>query len=149
MYRYLYDYDLMKAMISPLSVPWHSAKGSPFYDTFSYHGFKWDIPSKTVSMSAEKRAKLSSKIAPFLICSASHSKNEVLSLLGSLYHTTFVYCEGRGYINNIIAWIRHFPSSSPFQNTFIRHHAPPSIFSDLTWWNSILQESSFSRSIAL
>ncbi|RXW12851.1 hypothetical protein EST38_g13003 [Candolleomyces aberdarensis] len=147
-YRYLYDHSLMKAMISPLGIPWHATKGSPFANSFSYHGFEWDIPSKTVFISSEKCAKLLSKIAPFRICSASHTKNEVLSLLGSLYHATFVYREGRAYINNVIAWIRHFPSSS-HQEAFIRHHAPPSLITDPTWWSDILQEDSFFRSIAL
>ncbi|PPR03772.1 hypothetical protein CVT26_005787 [Gymnopilus dilepis] len=56
-FRYCYDRASMLEMVAPLGVPWHTSKGQDFAPTFDYLGFHWDISSKSVSLSDEKRLK--------------------------------------------------------------------------------------------
>ena len=144
LYRYDYDLSHIKAMIAPLGIPWHTSKGSPFGDHFSYVGFDWDLISKTVSLSPSKREKHLAKVLLTLQNSPSSRqflKKDIQSLLGSLSHVTFVYSRGRAYLNNIIWWLTTFTSD------FAPRFPPPSVLSDLTWWSTQLSHPSLIRSL--
>ena len=143
LYQYDYDLESMKAMIGPLGVPWHSSKGSPFGDTFAYVGFEWNIPRKSVSLSPTKREKHLSKIIAFLQLTSSSQffKKDVQSLHGSLSHISFVYQNGKAYLNNIITWLSNFP------NEFSPRWTPHSVITDLTWWQDTLSSPSTTRSL--
>ncbi|RDB16022.1 hypothetical protein Hypma_003463 [Hypsizygus marmoreus] len=61
-YTYNYDVAYIKDVIAPLGIPWHKEKGQDFLDTFSYVGFLWDLPNKTVVHLSE--AQIPHSLAP-------------------------------------------------------------------------------------
>ncbi|CAA7271031.1 unnamed protein product [Cyclocybe aegerita] len=144
LYRYDYDLDYIKAMIAPLGVPWHDTKGSPFGDTFSYVGFEWNLPQKTVYLTLAKREKHRTKVLSFIqqASSSQFLKKEVESLYGSLSHISFVYQRGKAYLTNIISWLPKFP------NDFTPRWALPSVISDLKWWLNVLSIPSTFRCLS-
>ena len=58
-----YDLSTIRSITDPLGIPWHpiSKKGHDFQSSFTYVGFSWDIPSRSVSLSSEKCLHLLSK----------------------------------------------------------------------------------------
>lgn len=148
-YQYLYDFTFMKNVSSPLGVSWHPTKFTPFSDSVSYHGFEWHLPSKSVSLSHEKRTKLVNKLLAFAIPSNTHSKREVLSILGSLYHASFVYREGRAYLVNYIQWAKKYPiDDDARKDSYLKYHSPHSAITDSKWWLRTLAFDSFAHSVA-
>lgn len=144
-YRYDYDLDYIKAMIAPLGIPWHTTKGSPFGDIFSYVGFEWNLVAKTVYLTKIKREKHLAKVLFVLQdspLSRQFLKKDIQSLHGSLSHITFVYLRGRAYLNNIIWWLTTFTSD------FAPRFPPPSVISDLKWWSIQLSKPSIIRFLA-
>jgi hypothetical protein len=142
---YQYDYDLTRAkdLIAPLGVPWHQEKGQPFGDTVEYLGFLWNIPLKSVILTASKKRKYIVRLSQFLSSFEHHRvpKKEGESVAGYLQHSTFVYPQGQSYLANLYAWLAVFPNE----------HAPrymcPSVISDLKWWLQTLQEIRPPRSL--
>jgi hypothetical protein len=96
LYHYSYDFESMKNLITPLSVPWHKEKGLDFTDVFVYVGLSWNIPEKSVSLPGSKHLKYLTKIQSFLQSYeyAQAPKVEAESLSGTLTHITFVFLHG-------------------------------------------------------
>ena len=65
-FHYRYDREWAKALIAPLGVPWHPSKGQEFDFDFSYVGFRWDIPTRTIRLTEDKHRKIIAKIQAFL-----------------------------------------------------------------------------------
>ena len=142
-YIYPYDLALVKHLIFPLGVPWHTSKGQDFAFDFSYVGFFWDLIHKSVSLTLKKREKHLAKITSFIQL-ASHSqflKNDVESLNGSLSHISFIYLCGHTHLQNLIEFIKSF------ENNFTRRWAPTSVLKDLEWWCIMLMQPNFIRSL--
>ena len=93
MHTYGYDLTFIKAIIAPLGIPWHKDKGQEFSNTFSYLGFHWDLPNKTVSLSNLKHKKYICKLLSLIsACErAQVFKAHAESLIGTLSHITFIY----------------------------------------------------------
>lgn len=146
-----FDYDLsaIKQAVAPLGIPWHPSKGQDFTPIFSYMGFMWDLPTKTVSLSLEKCLKTMAKLTEFLHRSTGHpgqprlpfTKKEVQSLNGSLSHISFVHIYGRTHLSSLHAWIWLF------KNNFQHCSPPPSVITDVKWWLCTLTPSTFLRSL--
>src|SRR5882724_6368946 len=64
-----YDLSTILSITEPLGIPWHpiSKKGHDFQSHFSYVGFCWDIPSKSVSLSSQKCLCLLPKVSSLLV----------------------------------------------------------------------------------
>lgn len=142
-YRYDYDLEHAKAIITPLGVPWHKEKGQPFGDTIEYLGFLWDIPHKSVTLLESKCRKYTFRLSTFL---SSHNsrifKCDAEKIAGTLNHISFVFPHARSFISPLYHWISEFPDE--FKPCFIR----PSVVSDLSWWLDLLSSPQPPRSIS-
>jgi hypothetical protein len=136
--NYLYGYDLtsIKSLIAPLGIPWHKNKGQEFADTFSYLGFHWDLPTKTVSLLNHKRERYLRKVSSLIsVCeSAQVFKPQAESAIGVLSHITFVHRHGRSYMSNLYRWL------TTFLNDYVPRWISSSALSDLRWWFSLLSQ---------
>jgi hypothetical protein len=65
-FDYHYDRQGAKDLIASLGVPWHSSKGQDFDFSFTYVGFFWDIPARTVCLTDVKHQKIILKLQLFL-----------------------------------------------------------------------------------
>jgi hypothetical protein len=144
--EHMYDYDLtsIKSLIAPLGIPWHKTKGQEFSDTFTYLGFHWDIPSKSVSLPNLKHEKYLCKLSLFIsACEhAQVSKAHAESIIGTLSHITFVYRRGRSYMSNLYKWL------TSFLNDYIPRWITSSALTDLRWWFTLLSQNHAPRSLA-
>jgi hypothetical protein len=133
-YSYPYDLISIKTSIASLHIPWHPNKGQDFDFTFSYHGFHWNIRNHSVTLTDRKRLKFKSRVDTFIDNYKDQCVplKEVLSIGGSLSHITFVFTYARSYLLSI------FNFSSRFTNEWMPRYPPPSMFSDLAHWLSIL-----------
>jgi hypothetical protein len=142
-YLYLYDRESMLAKIESLGIPWHKSKGQDFDSSFVYLGFHWDLASKTVSLTDEKRLKFKGRVDDFLRLYENSQApiDAILSLNGSLSHIAFVYPRGRSFLPNISAFTSSFPSN------FHHRYPPKSVISDLKWWSRTLAISDWKCSL--
>ena len=65
---FAYDLDTILNFTSPLGIPWHpiSQKGQDFGPIFAYVGFVWNLDSCSVTITAEKKDQVLSKLITFL-----------------------------------------------------------------------------------
>jgi len=104
-----------------LGILWHPLlkKGHNFQSSFNYVGFKWDIDSKTVTISHEKCLHLVSKLAVLLMAPPPHvNKKFVASSHGSLKYVTLVYQQGCSHLSALSKFPPKFP------NDHVLHHFP-------------------------
>lgn len=142
-YRYDYDLDHAKQVISHLGVPWHKEKGQPFRDSVEYLGFLWHTPHKTVSLIESKRIKYLARVNAFLASLTSRVfKRDAERIAGTLNHITFVFPFARSFLSPLYQWISEFPDE------FGPRFARPSIISDIKWWSVLLSSSRPPISIA-
>ena len=132
---FTFNLKTIKQITDPLSILWHplSKKGHDFQSFFSYVGFKWDIDSKTVTISSKKCLCLISKIVSLL--SIPHlcvNKKTVASIYGSLQHVTLFYQQGQVHLSALSRFLSKFP------NDHILHHLPTSCLHQLSWWSMAL-----------
>jgi hypothetical protein len=137
MHTYGYDLTFIKSIIAPLGIPWHKNKGQEFSDTFSYLGFHWDLPNKTVSLPNLKCEKYICKLSSlFSACErAQVFKAHVESIIGTLLHITFVYQHRCSYMPNLYKWL------TSFVNDYVPHWITPSALTDLQWWLVLLSKN--------
>lgn len=143
-FAYPYDLSRIKSLLAPLRIPWHPTKGQEFRTTFDYVGFHWDISSREVSLSQEKRLKFKNRTDLFLASfkTAPASLDDAMTLNGSLSHIAFVYPHARAYLPNLCAFIADFKG-----NRFSTRHPSHSLLSDLRWWSNLLDNPSWTRSL--
>lgn len=133
-YRYDYDLEHAKSLISHLGVPWHKEKGQPFRDTVEYIGFLWHVPHKTVALSESKRLKYSARLSTFLTSFHSRQvfKRDAEKIAGTLNHIAFTFPHARSFLSPLYQWIADFPDD------FKPRYMHPSVISDLKWWLDLL-----------
>ena len=134
-FTYLYDREKALSLISPLCIPWHPLqnKGQDFLPLFTYVGFFWDIPSRSVCLPEEKHLKYLNLTRTFLAAHSGSSNKcsleTLLKLQGIFIHISFIYTLGPSYI----APLSHFTSS--FKGVLKREHYPPaSVVRVVEWW---------------
>jgi len=142
----IFSFDLSSIfnITIPLGIPWHplAKKGHNFQSFFSYVGFEWDIPSRSVSISTAKRLRILSKVSTLL--SVPHpriNKKTVTSIHGSLQHVTVVYPQGRGHLSALSQFLSKFP------NDHVLHHFNAACIHQLTWWSKTLSFANPSRKL--
>lgn len=143
-YRYGYDLTSIKSTIAPLGIPWHREKGQEFSDTFTYVGFFWDLPNKTVSLPNIKREKCLRRLTRFILTyeNSQVPKREAQKIIGNLSHITFVHRQGLSYMTNLYNWL------SDFLNDYVPRYMRSSVLTDLKWWQVLLSETHLPRSLA-
>jgi hypothetical protein len=112
-FQYAYDLDNICLFTEPLGVPWHPSKFEDFSSTVNYLGFKWDLPSWTVTLQGVKWAKYSSKVLEFLLLvdQGLHvDKGWVASLNRTLSHVCFIFPHGRTYLPGLHCLLSTFES---------------------------------------
>ena len=144
---FLYDYDRDEALsrISSLCVPWHKDKGDPAFTYITnFIGFRWDLPQKRVSLPEDKRLKFHNRVRIFLDRFTGHRCYllNAQKIHGSLCHVAFVYVQGRSRLPSLSNFIASF-----IDNEFTRRYPPHSMMTDLNWWLSTLNDSTFYRSL--
>jgi len=116
----------------PLRIPWHplTKKGHNFQSYFTYVSFKWDIITKSVSISPAKWLHLLSKFS-VLLCSPTPQVNKriIASIHGSLQHVTLLYLQGQGHLTALSIFLSKFP------NKHILHHI---CLHQRSWWSQTL-----------
>ncbi|RXW16082.1 hypothetical protein EST38_g9772 [Candolleomyces aberdarensis] len=146
-FSYTYDRETLLSHVAPLCVPWHPEKGDGvFREVFTFIGFMWDLPKKTVSLPEVKRLKFLHRVSEFLQKYEARQcpLAEVEKIHGSLCHVAFVYRDGRSRL----------PSLSNFATTFkgnrlTKRYPSRSAISDLKWWRDKLSMPGFIRDLNL
>ena len=141
-YSYPYDRSLALSLIAPLKIPWHPDKGQDFSPSFTYLGFFWDIPNRTVTLHDAKREKFLTRVNNFIasFSGARCQMQDVMKIHGSLCHIAYIYPEGQNRLPSLSNFI------CTFQNDTFSHRFPPkSLISDLTWWKTTLSRGRVSR----
>ncbi|CAL1715691.1 unnamed protein product [Somion occarium] len=84
-FEYSYDESLIFSVAERLGWPWSPTKHTPFSSSFTYNGFQWDIPSRTVELPASKKVKYLERLAPW-ISGATFTRKECEKMWLSLLH---------------------------------------------------------------
>src|SRR5882724_3394254 len=114
-----YDLSTIHSITEPLGIPWHpiTKKGHDFQSSFTYVGFCWDIPSRSVSLSSEKCLHLLSKVSSLLVTPPPHiTKKMIASVHGSLQHMTVVYLQGHSHLAPLSSFLAKFPNDHVLHN---------------------------------
>jgi hypothetical protein len=129
------------------TVPWHPEKGDGvFRDVFTFIGFSWDLPRKTVSLPETKRLKFLHRVSDFLE-RFEHRQCHLLDvekMHGSLCHVAFVYRDGRSRLPSLSNF-----ATSLKGNRLTRRFPSRSAISDLKWWRDKLSTPGFTRDLNL
>lgn len=136
-YSYSYSSSLIFDCASRLGIPWSLPKFHDFSPRFTYLGFLWDIPARTVQIPDSKKLKFSNRCIPFL----SNSKQNLRSsqaLLGSLNHCCLVLRSAKTRLFHLRTFVARFPPNS---SPFLSFAVPPSLQDDIRWWSDTLSQS--------
>ncbi|KAJ8473727.1 hypothetical protein ONZ45_g16190 [Pleurotus djamor] len=130
-----YPYDRLSALqlIEPLNIPWHPEKGQDFGSQFTYVGLFWDLDRKEVSLPEPKRVKFLARVSTFLSTFPASLENS-MKIQGSLCHIAFVFPLGRSRLPSLSLFISSFDD-----NHFTSRYPPPSLVTDLKWWQEQLR----------
>lgn len=123
-------YDLA----SQLGWPWKVSKTRPFASEFKYLGFIWNLSTKSVQISADKKARYLIKLQPW-VHGQKFSRKDAESVLGTLVHCSLAIPDGRSYLPSI----SRFASSFNHLSSAYAHRLPnASVLSDIDWWRAQL-----------
>ncbi|KAJ2917970.1 hypothetical protein MD484_g2463, partial [Candolleomyces efflorescens] len=146
-FSYTYDRVTLISHVASLNVPWHPEKGDGvFRDAFTFIGFYWDLPGKTVSLPEVKRMKFLHRVSDFLERFERRRclLLDVEKIHGSLCHVAFVYRDG----------CSRLPSLSNFAVSFkgdrlAKRYLSRSAVTDLKWWRDKLSTPGLIRDLNL
>lgn len=143
-YSYAFDASLIFSIAGRLGWPWSIPKNRAFSSVFTYLGFLWNIPSKTVQIPASKKDKYIARCRSFLAASKQSLKSSQ-QLLGTLNHCCLAIRFARTHIHALRSFVAKFPvNSSPF----ITHTVPASIRNEIHWWSATLSQEFVGSTIA-
>lgn len=120
-------------LLHRLGWPWSSKKTKSFSHRFNYLGFTWDLDSKTVEITREKKEKYIRALEAWVLGGAVSLK-DAQSALGKLVHCALVVPEGRSRL----------PALSCFAGAFAMHNPrrpwklPTAVLEDIAWWRTAL-----------
>jgi hypothetical protein len=141
-WSYKYDATLIWTIADELGWPWAPKKFIDFSETFPYVGFVWDMKSRVVYLSAEKRAKFVERLAPW-VTGNMVSKEDCDVMLGTLNHCALVLPDGRSRLPSL------YRLAGSFKNAHynVKHKVSASAAADLDWWRSALSSAVCSLAI--
>lgn len=143
-YLYSYHAQLIFDVASRLGLPWSAHKFHDFADSFTYLGFLWNIPQRTVQIPDSKKTKFSNRCQQWLT-QPKQSLRSAQILLGSLNHCCLVLRSARTRLFHLRSFVSRFPpKSSPFLSFAI----PSNLRSDILWWQESLNKPFFGCSVA-
>ena len=111
------DADIDK-LSDRLGIKWQASKSVPFGEEVPYLGFQWNLQSRKVYLTDEKKTKYLAAIAKWGD-RRTHNLLEVQRLHSKLLHTALVIPAGRAHLTSMEAMLASF-SHSPFVP-----HTPP------------------------
>lgn len=129
-FEYSYDESLIFSVAERLGWPWSPTKHTPFSSSFTYNGFQWDIPSRTVELPASKKVKYLERLAPW-ISGATFTRKECEKMVGTLNHCCLTLPEGRSRLPSFYRFASGFHYST---SIFARHRISTAVLEDAAWW---------------
>ena len=133
-HSYSYNESLIFNVAENLGLPWSRAKHTPFASTFTYNGFLWDIPARTVQLPPAKKKKYLARLSQW---NSSHlvSIRETEQLVGTLNHCCLALPSGRSHLASLY---RLSSKLSHCSSTFVRLPIPATVQTDISWWQHTL-----------
>ncbi|EJD42880.1 hypothetical protein AURDEDRAFT_67136, partial [Auricularia subglabra TFB-10046 SS5] len=122
------------ALGDELGWPWSEKKTTPFASQFKYLGFNWNLDTRMVSVTEEKKDKYLRTMRDWTRGSR-FSQKEAQSLLGKLVHCSMVIPDARSRLPALSRF------AGSFDSAFARHVPNTSVFNDLDWWRDKLSGS--------
>lgn len=143
-YSYSYHAQLVFDSANRLGLPWSSHKFHDFSDSFTYLGFLWSIPERTVQLPQQKKEKFANRCLEWLSLK-KHTLRSAQILLGSLNHCCLIFRSARTRLFHLCSFVAKFPpNASPFLSFSISQN----LRQDIQWWHSTLCKPFFGSSVA-
>jgi hypothetical protein len=128
LYIYTYDHDI--------GLPWKHIKTRPFNPVFTYMGFEWLLPNRSVSIPNAKKAKYLDWLAAW-VPGARLGVRNAEQLLRTLVHCTLAVPDGRAHIVAIIKFAASFGSA---HSRFARWEPSGRVLQDVVFWQTQLKK---------
>ncbi|SJL14250.1 uncharacterized protein ARMOST_17706 [Armillaria ostoyae] len=97
---FTYNFKDIDTISQDLGIPWKLKKDIPFSSSFPFTGLLWNLQTRSISLSPEKREKYIATIHDWLATNV-HILSDIQSLYRKLLHTTRVIPMGRAYLTNL------------------------------------------------
>ena len=130
---FTYTDDDIDRLSNKLGIPWETSKTIPFGSTVFYLCFIWDLDTRIVTISVEKKLKYLNAIEEWEK-KPTHALAEVQRLYGKLLHASLVVPARHAYLTNLESMLSGF-NNCPF----VPHTPPRNMPDDLKWWSKHLQ----------
>lgn len=134
------------AIVHHLGWPGKVSKTKPFSLSFTYLGFQWDIPRRTVTVPASKCEKYVNKIHTWLANNLV-SLCDTQQLIGSPGPLCIVITDCRAWLAGLMCFCASF--SHRHGQRFLTCKKPKHETSDVNWWLHHLSTGPFTSSVAL
>ncbi|PPR07306.1 hypothetical protein CVT24_007515 [Panaeolus cyanescens] len=127
---FLFTLETLYQIASDLGWPWKQSKTRPPALQFTYLGFLWDIPNKTVEIPLNKKTKYLKKLESW-VPGNKFTRREAENLLGTLVHCSLAIPTSRTHLPSLTHFVASFNGSS---SPHIRKSPNASVFKDIEWW---------------
>lgn len=144
-FSFTYDASLVFNTASYLGLPWSIPKFKDFASSFTYLGFLWDIPGRTVQIPQAKKTKFASRCQPWSV-GQKRTLREAQQLLGSLNHCCLVLRSARTKLHALRTFVRRFP---PDASVFLSMPVSPALANEIAWWSNSFQSQFLGATIAI
>jgi hypothetical protein len=101
-----------------LGIPWKPSKTILFSDMVSFLGFQWNLSSKTVEITKEKKTKYKAAIKEWF-SHTMHTLDNIQKLYSKLLHTSLMAPAGQAYLTSLETMLGTYTT-----NLFMSHHPP-------------------------
>lgn len=143
-YSYSFDSSLVFNTASFLGLPWSLPKFVDFSFSFTYLGFLWDIPNRTVQIPSAKKKKFSDRCILWF-SGQKKTLRDAQQLFGSLNHCCLVLRTARTRLHSLRSFVCRFP---PNASPFLSMPVPDTLSADLSWWLEAFKQPFLGSSIA-
>lgn len=143
-YQYSYSSSLIFEVAHNLGLPWSLPKFHEFSASFTYLGFLWNIPDRSVQLPDAKKKKFSDRCNLWLSGSKQNLRS-AQTLLGSLNHCCLVFRSARTHLFHLRSFVARFP---PLASPFLSFPVPQALRTDIIWWISALSQEFFGCIVA-
>lgn len=143
-YSYTYDSSLIFDTATFLGLPWSLPKIHDFADSFTYLGFLWCIPDRTVQIPSNKKNKFKERCLSW--CSNTRKTlHDAQQLLGSLNHCCLVLRSHRSQLFSLRSFHARFP---PDCSPFLSLPVPTQLQKDIQSWHDLFSQEFLGCKIA-